>query len=77
MNEIGKVRLIILFAIHDGARAGRPPSLRELVRMTGTQIFNVWHHLDRLRREGLIRKGDGPRSWVPSFRFITPEELEG
>lgn len=76
MQEIGKIRLIILFAIHDGARAGRTPSLRDLCRITGTAIYNVWQHLDRLRREGLIRKGDGPRSWVPAFRFITPEELE-
>lgn len=77
MNEIGKTRLIILFAIHDGARAGNPPTIRELCRLTGVQAHAVWNHVDRLKREGLVRQGSGPRALVPAFRFITPEELEG
>jgi DNA-binding MarR family transcriptional regulator len=83
MQEIGKTRLIILFAVHDGSLCGWPASISSLSRLTGTQISNVWNHLNALEAEGLIRRERdqsgrvGRRTAWPTFRFITPEELEG
>jgi predicted transcriptional regulator len=78
---MGHTRGRILLAVLAGHAAGRHPSLRELCRETGRQMYCVQEHLVALRKAGLVvwdRGEDGRvmcRTLRPACRFLPAGEL--
>ncbi len=76
-QRVGVTRLRVLALIVAGTQRGRPPTIRELCKLTRRSINAVTGHIAALQRDGMVTQEKGrSRTLRSTCAFLTADQLE-